>query len=706
MIDLGCSGAEICVVGRTSFQSGIGSIGFGTAEALARCFPISFLPTEAAARERDAIVLPNGRNLPVCKDPGGIKVSFFCDVLWNGAADRNYELTPPGSLKYAWLVFDSDRLPERWVQLLNRHFDLVVAASPHLVATARRSGVETPVACAPIPLDLDGLLAQPLAMREPGKIRFGSVAAFHPRKGHETLVEAFLSRFADRADVELVLHSNLAFGATLDRVKALVARYGAKNVTITHGALSELEKNQLVRSFDIFVSCSRGEGYNIGAREALACGSVVVASQVGAHQDLAGPPGVFLVAPDLRLPARYPEIDNGIFGHQEAVCPTAMAEALESALSFVERDPDCCTAQDRRNWAREWSISRLAGSMGSLIDPAIRRRPSVVAPPEFDQLVETRVGRRADAITSLRRQVCAAEDVGFLSVFNSFMDRLVWQEREDRCHAVLPDWDVDRLKLGLGRDPTNFCYGQPGDGNLWLKLFEPLWGATEAEMQDEAWLWRHAAAPAPGDPALTHKHPRKPYQDPDFAAWRQQYNRVFRENVRLRPELIAEIESFVQSRLNEPVLIAAHIPGSSCSVDRPDLEAERSDALIAQIRAHVRERGVDPDTGQWAVFVATDREVVLRRFRHAFGDKVVFYEDVRRTGLGRQLSFGVAPISRETKGDPARSAPATSHWRLAWEVLRDACTMARCQCMLHADCEASTTASYLNPGLQMCLCSA
>ena len=51
MFDFSNDGAEICVVGRTGFHSGIGSIGYATAELLARNFPVSFLPTEPHARE-------------------------------------------------------------------------------------------------------------------------------------------------------------------------------------------------------------------------------------------------------------------------------------------------------------------------------------------------------------------------------------------------------------------------------------------------------------------------------------------------------------------------------------------------------------------------------------------------------------------------------------------------------------------------------
>ncbi len=721
MFDFSNGGAEICVVGRTSFQSGIGSIGYATAELLARNYAVSFLPTEPHQRALDSIVLPNGRRLPVCKDPARIKASVFCDVLWNGVDDFNYTLVPPDSLKYAWLVYDSDKLPPRWATLLNEHFDLVLAASPHLLETARANDVTTPIACMPIPVDLDALLARPLAVRN-ALTRFGCVAAFHPRKGVEVLAEAFLSRYADRPDVELVLHSNLAIGRTLERVRALAERRGATNIRISHGALDDAEKNALIDSFDVFVNCSHGEGYSIGPREAMAMGKVVVASDVGGHQDLVGPPGVFLVRPDIAVPARYPEIDNLAFGEQPAVSASAVADALETALSFLAADPFNMTAQARRDRARNWSFSRLTASVGALIDPSIARfragpKPiHVQVPPAFEAVVESRLGRRADVIDGIRRHVCAAYDAGFFSIFNAFISHLVWQQREDRCHAVLPDWDVDRLNERIGGKATSFCYGQPGDGNLWLKLFQPLFGATEAEMQDPAWLWRHAEAPffrhnENREPLMTYVHAYKLYQSAEFTAFRRQYYRAFREHVHLRPELSAEIEAFAARHLGAPCLIGAHVRHPSHTVEQPGAVIAHTEAYITAIHDQVRARGVDIDGPDWAVFLATDQEKVVRRFRAAFGDRVCCYDDVRRTRADEDAAFdALSADEKNSEGHQLQHLVAADprHWssRMAWEVVRDAYTMARCECLLHVVSNVSTAVAYMNPSMDMVFCSA
>ena len=698
---LGSAGAQICIIGRTEFHTGIGTVGAGMAEALARSFPVSFLPTNVGAS--GSITLPSGRVLPVCHDPSAIEVSVFCDVLSECTID------PPGRLRYAWLLFDSDRLPETWVTLLNQRFDAVLAASPHLIEIARRSGVERPITHLPIPLDLDGSLALPA--RTPGAVlRFGSICAFHPRKSLETLVGAFVDRFGHDAGAELVLHGNLAFGTTLDRVRALAS----PNVCITHDDLSAAAKDALLGSFDVYATCSAGEGYAIGPREAMARGKVIVASAIGGHADLVGPPGVFMVPARRERPGHYPELQDGIFGVQHEVDPIALGDALEAAAAFVRTDSGK-SARFRRERARSWSLSHLAISAAALVDPSIAAFRGVAPPdPAIAALAEQRLGRRADAIAGPRRQVCAAHDGGFFSVFNTYLSHLVWQQREDRCHAVLPDWDVERFLGRLEAPVRSFCYGQPGDGNLWTKLFQPLFGASEAEMNDAAFLWRHAELPADRhnearEPLMTYVRAYKLYLSPDFAAFRRQYHRVFTQHVRLRPEHQAEIDGFAAAHLTTPILIAAHVRHPSHTVEQPTGQIAGTEIYIEQVRAAVRRRGADPDGPGWTVFVATDQDRVLHRFRAVFGERAVFFPDARRTRADEDAAFdALGPVERNQDGHQLQHLVAADRagwsWRMAWEVVRDAYVMARCQALLHVVSNVSTAVAYMNPEIEMVFC--
>ena len=713
--------AEIAVIGRCGFQSGIGAMSYAACEMISRHFPVCILPTEPHLRDSRSVTLPNGREIPVCKDASKIKISFFCDVLWNGVSDFNYNLVPEKSLKYAWLVYDSDLLPPRWTELLNEHFNLIVATSPHLIDVARNSGVTSPIACMPIPLDIESLLAQPVPLRDKQRIRFGSVAAFHPRKGVLTLVESFIKNFADRSDAELVLHSNLAFGDTFDQVIELSKK--ASNIQASYGQLSEGDKDKFIRSFDVFVNASRGEGYSIGAREALAFGKALVLSDVGGHRDLAGRPGVILVKADLIVPGRYPEIDNGVFGTQRAVTEEALSGALKDAFIYAKSQEYDEGVYTRRESAREFSFGALSAPFAALFNPdilnfrKIRAPPCVSFPPPFVQSVQQRLGRRASSLSGDRHQICTIHDGGFFSIFNAFMSHLVWQQREERCHAVYPDWDVDRFLARTGdRRIMSFCYGRPGDGNIWLSLFEPLFGATALEMNDPNFLYSNACEPQnrhneDREPNMTYVHAYRLYRTPQFSAWRRQYNAIFRQHVRLRAELRHEIEAFEARHLTRPFMVAAHIRHPSHTVEQPGSIIAHVDSYIEGVYRTIGTHGFDPSGKEWGVFLATDQEHVVRRFKSEFGERVAFHKSVRRTRSDEDVKFN--SLSAEEKNQEGHQlqhlvAANRAHWStsMAWEVVRDAYCMAKCNALLHVVSNVSTAISYMNPDIEMIFCEA
>ena len=719
-VELGNEGAEICVVGRCDFATGIGAMTFAACEMLSRAYPVCILPTEPQRRADVAIYLPNGRRIPVCRDRSAMRMVLFCDVLWNGTHDTNFLLVPDGALRVAWIVFDSDELPPTWVQILNDRFDLLLVTSPHLLDTARRSGVDIPAACLPIALDLAGSLAEPAPRRTPGRVRFGSIAAFHPRKGVDDVAEAFLRAFAGREDIDLVLHSNLAFGETYDRVQTLIQELGGTNVTVTHAHLPIAEKNRLIRSLDVLVNCSRGEAYSIGPREALATGCALVLSDVGGHRDLAGVPGVFTVPARVELPARYPEIDGMAFGRQRAVTAPDLTVALHRAREFALSPEFGATARARRQAAADCSFDGLATAFAALVDEALPqfRRPApmpaaVIVPPAARAVVREHLGERAGRLRHVNRVVQLAHDGGFFSVFNAWISHVVWEQREGRCHAVLPDWDVGRMMAQQGTDAmVSFCYGQPGDGNIWSHLFEPPFGFTDAELDDPAVLYRRAVRPEfvhneRREPQMTYVHAYKLYQSRAFAAWRRQYHAVFARHIRLRPRLQAEIDSFRARHFDGRFVIGAHVRHPSHTIEQPGAVIAHEDAYIGRIRAEVARRGLK----DWAVFLATDQDRVVQRFRTEFGDRVACLEGVRRTVAAEDAAYDRLPDSEKGKlGWQLQHLVAKdqTNWSvdMAREVVRDAWLMAQCRVLLHVVSNVSTAVSYMNPELEMVFCSA
>jgi glycosyltransferase involved in cell wall biosynthesis len=367
----------VCVIGRSDFHTGIGTVTQAALELFSRIGPVCFL----SMRDRPVtigttVTLPDGRLIPVVQQASGFAVYFYCDVLWNGAADLNYTALPSDGLKIAHMAYDSDELPPEWVSILNDRFDLALFTSQYLEGVARRSGVRIPVGTLPVGLDVEALIARRYTAAQPRRVRLGTVSAFHERKRLDLLVESFIEAFGDRRDVELVIHSNLAMGETLGLVRSLTERVPEAQITITHGNLSDAAKNDLIASMDVYVSTSSGEGYSIGPREAMALGKPLVLSAIPAHRELGGLPGIFLVEPSGPTPARYPEIDNRVFGHQSDFTVQSFTKALQAARDFAISGEASATAGLRKAKAAEYTYTSLAAPYQNLVNPdAIAVRP-------------------------------------------------------------------------------------------------------------------------------------------------------------------------------------------------------------------------------------------------------------------------------------------------------------------------------------------
>ena len=707
---------RVCVIGRTDFDTGIGRITSAMLELLSGFVPVAFLPTRGDLGQ-GFVSLPSGRPVPVVTSAEDFETVIFTDVLWNGIDDFNYLKVPDHGTRIAHLAFDSDALPREWVDVLNRHFDCVLFTSSYLEEVARSSGVTISIGSLPLALDIEPLIARTFVPPAKSRTRFGTISAFHERKGLDVLAGAFLDAFEGDDRVELVIHSNLAVGDVLGRVTRIAERSHGR-ITVSSGRLSEAEKNDLIDSFDVYVSASAGEGYSIGPREALALGKRLVLSDVPPHRDLEGVPGVALVADQGRVPARYQEIDGRIFGTQALMTRQDFASALITAREGLRHD----TAEDshqRKMRAAEFSSSVLAADYRRLIDPDAPVRPGrsgsafTHLPDEFVERARTAAGAGGRGV-SRRRIVVPAHDGGFFSLFNAFASHLVWSFQETAPPMVLPDWDASRLiQRSQGAPISSYCYSRPEDGNLWLQLFEPLYGLDEGEFQDEDRLYAGAELPSlrfneDREPLLTYVHAFELYRAPWFGSFRRQYSGIIRDHVRLRPHFQSELDGLLGG-IRDQFTIAVHIKHPSHAIEQPGASIAGVPEYLAEVRRVLAERGISESSDDWSVFVATDQERVTEAFDNEFGGRVIHFNDVMRISTSADSAYQQLPASQKSsEGHQLQHLMAAdpSNWnvRLAWEVWRDAEAMAASDVLIHAVSNVATAVSYLGPETSMVFC--
>jgi glycosyltransferase involved in cell wall biosynthesis len=702
----------VCVIGRTDFHTGIGTHTSAAIELFARSLPVSlYLSREDPATMGTRATLPSGRPVDITTDLNNFSVYFYADVLWNGASDYNYTVVPDTGFRIAYVAFDSDRLPPEWVSILNSRFDLVLFPSAHLEAVAIESGVTIAVGTMPIGLDIDKLIARRYVAPISTTTRFGTVSAFHERKGLDLLIDAFLREFEESDDVELVIHSNLAMGDTFARVQALVDATADDRIRLSHGNLSTDAKNALIESFDVYVNASSGEGYSIGPREALALGKPLVLTDLGAHADMAGLSGVFFVPAAGRAPARYPEIDNRVFGAQKVFTSSTLGHALREARNFALSPLAATTSAERKRRAAEFSLTRMEAKYRELVDPGapIADRKSIDSPftriPLESRALASRAAGPHGGKIGRRKIVLPAHDAGFFSLFNVLATHLVWSMQETSPPMILPDWDAGRLiERSNGEKIVSYCYSQPADGNMWLSLFEPLYDLSADDMNNVDFLYGNSNLPdehfnGRREPLLTYTNAFDLYQAPWFSRFRTQYSSIIRDRVRLVPEYQTQIDD-LRERLSSKFTIAAHVKHPSHSIEQPGgIMAERHQ-YVTEVREALKRRGINESSDDWGVFVATDQQRVVQLFSDEFGDHVIHMDDVTRISLETDSEFDSLPAEERSKeGHQLQHLMAadSSAWstRLAWEVWRDAEAMAASDVLIHAVSNVAAAVSYL-----------
>jgi hypothetical protein len=174
----------------------------------------------------------------------------------------------------------------------------------------------------------------------------------------------------------------------------------------------------------------------------------------------------------------------------------------------------------------------------------------------------------------------------------------------------------------------------------------------------------------------------------------------------MRPEFEAEIEAFTRKHFAGRYMVAAHVRHPAHVIEQPGSSIAQTQTYIDRIAAELRRRGIDPNGSDWGVFLATDQGVVVNQFLHAYGDRVCWFPDVRRTTAEEHAAFeALSPEAKRRDGSQVQhlvaSTPEAWSSRMAWEIIRDAVTMSRCRLLFHVVSNVSTAVSYMNPEIEL-----
>lgn len=712
----------VTVVGKGNSHTGMGRLTFAWLMALRGQPGLQLRFVNTRPEEGDDVDFADVSKIAEAEahaQPGDIAI--FTDVLWNGVGDRNYEKCPAATLKFCYTVFDSTQVPPEWIQIINGHFDAVLVTSAFLGPVFKSCGACKPIFTLPLGLDLTRFFASdPKPVGTP--YVFGAVGAYDFRKNVHLIANAFEAAFGLN-NPNVILRMKLSYSLLPEEEAAAFAqKYRGTNIEIVRGKIDEDAYLRFVKDIDCMINISRGEGYSIPAREAVAMGKPLILSDNFAHQDLLGIDSVHFVRAEIPVPALYPQINERFIGLQYVPHMIDVEAAFKAV--YNNREALAARATANRHVAEAWSVEQLRPLYRAIVSPAnlsIRGGPDSVTPLGLASSDEAFYKRSAmvhhEACRSARnpqllektakKVVVIGNDGGFFSLFNRYASYLVWEKDIDPSRLVLPDWRASAIQEYYGLSGfTSFCYASPEEGNAWLKLFEPSPEVTDVSIYNDTAALYDGAFVADDfnekrEPWLTYVHAYKLYQMPEFQRWRRWYNARVSEHIRPVAAIQQRIDRNM-AMLGDGHRMAVHIRHPSHAIEQPDAQLSHIETYVRAINAYIAERGIaNPQ-----IFLATDQESTVAEMRRHFGDRLHFDTDVKRTSIDHDLQFaGLDAKDKMREGHQIQHLTAAdpANWSstMAAEVIADCYSLAQCDVLFHIVSNISTAVSYINPALEM-----
>lgn len=205
--------------------------------------------------------------------------------------------------RIAWTMMESTKTHQDMIDKMNLMFDEVWTPTQWNLDTFIQSGLKTHARV--MKLGVDSITYRPrpkkvmspcllLSTKNAGRKEvpsgfiFLSVSLPSFRKGFDLLSKAFETAFGDDPDVSLVIATTFFSPNVPDLIG--LEKLKSRIYALT-GEYTEEQMAQIYSSCDAYVGASRGEGWNLGACEAAACGLPVICPDNTAHPEVVGDDG-------------------------------------------------------------------------------------------------------------------------------------------------------------------------------------------------------------------------------------------------------------------------------------------------------------------------------------------------------------------------------------------------------------------------------
>lgn len=355
----------LTVFGPVKMKDGIGKQAVDLIQALKDEISIGFVSTQQVElSEVPKEVLPFLKKNKKIKG----KVAILEDVVWlpeNPAYKKFIKHTSKEQVRIAYSMFESTQIPQEWVLIFNNFFDAVAVPDPYFVKVYERCGVTIPVFELPLGLHLDKFFEQLPHQKNENQFVFGNLGACIERKNQLTLVRAFAKAFGDNPQILLKINCRSGEPSLIRSIKEEIALLGLHNVQFTQLPLDSATYLKLFKSLDCFVSLSKGEGFSIQPREAMALGIPVILTDNTAQSSLCESGFVRSVI------SKKPEIATYFWGMSYGERFNCSIDEASLALTDVYKNYDLFLEKinEARDWVQKYDYQSLKSKYLNLVKP-------------------------------------------------------------------------------------------------------------------------------------------------------------------------------------------------------------------------------------------------------------------------------------------------------------------------------------------------
>jgi glycosyltransferase involved in cell wall biosynthesis len=224
--------------------------------------------------------------------------------LWE-TFNHQYSVINRRKKKIGYTVWETSKLPQKWVRYINDGVDEVWCPSSYNLQVFKESGVEIPIKVVPHiflqkPL-IDkkdilfyGINGQPLTLND-DVYTFYTIGELNARKGIDDLINVFCKTFTKEDKVRLIIKTHYKNYTTnnkrycLDKIQSILSQYS--NPPEIHYLIDNLSEKDILALHslgDCYVSLTKSEGFGMTIFDAFNYGKPIITTGYSGHMDFLG----------------------------------------------------------------------------------------------------------------------------------------------------------------------------------------------------------------------------------------------------------------------------------------------------------------------------------------------------------------------------------------------------------------------------------